>query len=78
MTKLEYQKMRVERRRKSHELLSRAQTANCTYLPDLIYFWEFMQEKNAGIRYCLGMIYKLGFADGIEYLPVEEEATECK
>lgn len=64
MTQLEYKKMRMERRKKSRELLDRAKAAGSTYPPDLWYFWDFMQEKNIGLPYCLGMIYNLGFLDG--------------
>lgn len=64
MTQLEYKKIRMERRKKSRNLLDRAQALGVTYPPDLHYFWEFMQEKDIGLSYCLGMIYNLGFLDG--------------
>lgn len=64
MTKLEYAKIRNERRSKSRELLDRAKTAGFTYPPDLHYFWDFMQDKNIGPPYCLGMIYNLGYLAG--------------
>ena len=64
MTQFEYKKMRMERRKKSRELLDRAKATGLVYPPDLHYLWEFMQEKNIGLPYCLGMIYNLGFTDG--------------
>lgn len=64
MNQKEYLKMRMERRRISRELFERAQKAGCDYPSDLIYLWDFMQGKNIGIRFCLGMIYSLGYLDG--------------
>ena len=64
--KIEYKKIRMDRRRKSRELLDKAKTAGFSYPPDLHYFWEFMQEKNIGLPYCLGMIYNLGYLDAKE------------
>lgn len=61
---IKYKKIRMERRRKSRELLDRAKSAGFCYPPDLHYFWEFMQEKNIGLPYCLGMIYNLGYLNG--------------
>ena len=63
MTQIEYKKMRMERRKKNREQMERAKSAGFIYPADLVYFWEFMQEKNMGIRYCLGMVYQLGFVD---------------
>lgn len=73
MTQLEYKKMRMERRKKSRELLDRAKAAGFTYPPDLHYLWEFMRDKNIGLSYCLGMIYNLGFIDGMEKGEVTNE-----
>ncbi len=66
MTQLEYKKMRMERRKKSRELLDRAKSVGFTYPQDLHYLWDFMRDKNIGLPYCLGMIYNLGFLDGAE------------
>ena len=73
MTQLEYKKMRMERRKKSRELLDRAKSAGFTYPPDLYYLWDFMRDKNIGLSYCLGMIYNLGFIDGMEKGAVTNE-----
>lgn len=73
MTQLEYKKMRMERRRKSCELFDRAKAADLMYPPDLYYLWDFMQEKNIGLPHCLGMIYNLGFIDGMEKGAVTNE-----
>lgn len=64
MTELEWKKIRSERRKKSRALLDEAKAAEVTYPADLPYLWDFMQEKNIGLPYCLGMIYSLGFLNG--------------
>lgn len=64
MTKLEYAKIRMERRKNSRLLLDRAISVGMKYPVDLHYFWDFMQAKGVGLPYCLGMIYNLGFSDG--------------
>ena len=64
MTQLEYKKIRMERRKKNRELLDKARAVGFEYPHDLPYLWEFMQEKDIGLSYCLGMIYNLGFLDG--------------
>lgn len=64
MTELEWKKIRSERRKKSRALLDEAGAAEVTYPADLHYLWDFMQEKNIGLPYCLGMIYNLGFLNG--------------
>lgn len=66
MTRLEYKKMLMERRRKERERLERAKSAAPGYPADLRYFWEYMQDKNIGLPFCLGMVYSLGYADGKE------------
>ena len=66
MTKLEYKKMEMERRKKSRELLDKAKAAGFSYPPDLHYFWQYMQDKKIGLPYCLGMIYNLGLLDGCQ------------
>lgn len=63
MTKLEYKKIKMERRRKCRELWERAKSVGFVYPYDLHYFWEYMQDKNIGLSYCLGMIYQLGYVD---------------
>lgn len=63
MTRIEYKKMRMERQKKSHELLEQARSIGFVYPADLHYFWEYMQEKNIGLWYCLGMVYQLGYVD---------------
>lgn len=63
MTQIEYKKIRMERRKKSRELLEQARSVGFVYPADLHYFWEYMQEKNIGLPFCLGMIYQLGYAD---------------
>ncbi len=60
MTQIEYKKVRMERRKKNRELLDKARAVGFEYPHDLPYLWEFMQEKNIGLPYCLGMIYNLG------------------
>lgn len=40
---------------------AQAEAAGLVYPPDLHYLWEFMQEKNIGLPYCLVMIYNLYF-----------------
>lgn len=55
--------MRMERRKKSRELLKQAQSIGFVYPADLHYFWDYMQESNIGLAYCLGMVYQLGYAD---------------
>lgn len=74
MTKLEYAKIRNERRRNSRELLDKAKSAGFTYPHDLHYLWDFMREKEIGLPYCLGMIYNLGYLAGQEKA---EEAAKC-
>lgn len=66
MTRLEYKKICAERRKKSRDLLDKAKSEGYEYPPDLHYFWDFMQEKNIGLQYCLGMIYNLGLLDGMQ------------
>ena len=73
MEQLEYKKMRMERRKKSRELLDRAKSVGFTYPPDLYHLWYFMWDKNIGLSYCLGMIYNLGFIDGMEKGAVTNE-----
>lgn len=77
MTRLEYKTMRAARRRKNRELLDRAKTIDA-YPADLHYFWDFMQEKNIGLPFCLGMIYNLGFLDGSEKKAKTDETTDCE
>lgn len=66
MTKAEYNKMRLERHKKNVEQFDRAKKVGCEYPPDLHYLWDFMQKKNIGLPYCLGMIYNLGLLDGMQ------------
>lgn len=76
MTEIEYKKMRMERRKKSRELLERAKSVGFVYPPDLHYLWEYMQDKNIGLPFCLGMIYQLGYSDAKKAVNTPTDQSE--
>lgn len=63
MTKLEYAKIRNEERRKGRERYETALKEDAAP-PDLVYFWDYMTQKNMGERWRLAMLYNLGYAAG--------------
>lgn len=77
MTKIEYKKILMERRQKCRTLFDKAKSAGFVYPADLPLLWDYMQEKNIGLPFCLGMVYQFGYIDAKEAANTPTDQSEA-